>query len=135
MSTQAIPFLITILPEKQELLELNFNVCINPDGTALVTDNKNKSTKIEALFSGSVDRLQIGAILNSLQHINSSLNDTTRPYAEISVHTSSIYCTNVLNEWIYKWTPDFSTKPNGDLLDQLYPLLLSLQNLEILWSL
>ena len=135
MSTQAIPFLITILPEKQELLELNFNVYVNPDGTALVIDNKNKNTKIEAFFAGTTDRLHIAAILNSLQVINSSLNDTTRPYAEITVHTSSIYCTNTLNEWIHKWAPDFSTKPNGDLLELLYPLLLSLKNMEIFWEL
>ena len=135
MSTQAIPFLITILPEKQELLELTFTVFINSDGTARVINNKNKTTQVEALFAGTVDRLQIGAILNSLLLINSSLNDTTRPYAEITVHTSSIYCTNTLNEWIYKWAPDFSSKPNGDLLLQLHPLLLSLQNLEIMWCL
>jgi len=45
-----------------------------------------------------------------------------KKFVQITLHTSSIYCYNLLNEWIELWTKDetISQRPNSDLLQQVY---------------
>ena len=138
MTTILAPFLLDIDPDKKELLELSY--CVYARGTentwsSVLIDNKNNQTKLgEIVSGGNLARMELLAILKSLEWLNNILNVKMKSYADITVFTNSIYCTNVLKEWIHLWVPsNFEGKPNSDLLIKIFPLLGLLEHLKISW--
>ena len=96
-------------------------------------DNKNNQIKLdETVPGGNLARMELMAILKSLGRLHLLLNDKMKSYADITVFTNSIYCTNVLKEWIYLWEPSkFEGRPNSDLLIEIFPLLSLFEHLNI----
>ena len=138
MSITVAPFLMDIHPDKKELLELSYSVYAR--GTentwsSMMIDNKNNQIKLdETVPGGNLARMELMAILKSLGRLHLLLNDKMKSYADITVFTNSIYCTNVLKEWIYLWEPSkFEGRPNSDLLIEIFPLLSLFEHLNISW--
>lgn len=132
-----IPFMCEIPEDKKKLLELKYTVyCDTTDENwaYMIVDNNNKKTIVkgqgdESTFKHTPDRLKLIAILEAVQNIFDKLEEELKAHVNIEVYTDSVYCTNVLREWMYKWVDtDFDNKPNADLLPDAYELMHEYKN-------
>ena len=133
MSITTIPFMCEIPEDKKKLLELKYTVYCDTtkDNWAyMIVDNNNKKTIAKGPSGeNDADRCKLIAILEAVQTIFDKLEEELKPHVNIEVYTDSVYCTNTLREWIYKWVEtNFENKPNADLLPDAYELLHEYKN-------
>jgi ribonuclease HI len=112
------------------LLELKFNIyvsCKPQEYAAVIVDNKHKKTVIkQAIQESNLQRVELLAIIDILQHMLEKFDEKTKSYLCVTYYTDSIYCGNILNEWLAKWQPtNFTGRPNADLLGRLVTIVSS----------
>jgi ribonuclease HI len=136
----AVDFIQDIPADKKYLLELKFNIflsCKSQQYAAVIVDNKHKKTIIkQAIEETILQRVELLAILDVLQHMLEKFDEKTKSYLCVTLYTDSIYCGNILNEWLTKWQPtNFANRPNADLLMRLVELVTAYgENLSIHYS-
>jgi len=123
-----IPFMCEIPEDQKRLLELKYSVycdAINDKWCYLIVDNNNKKTIVKGSdTSNDADRLKLIAILNSFENIYSNHDEQLHNHVNIEVYTDSVYCTNVLREWVFKWVSNnFDKRPNADLLPAAHTVM------------
>ena len=72
----------------------------------IVDINENK-TVIDAKEENTNElKIELTGIIESLKWISNHTEQKYKKFVQIILHTSSIYCYNLLNEWIELWTKD-----------------------------
>ena len=88
----------------------------------LVVDINENKTIIDAKEENTNSlRIELIGIIESLKWVSNHTEQKYKKFVQITLNTSSIYCYNILNEWLDLWIKDetISTRPNSDLLIQL----------------
>lgn len=128
----AVDFIQEIPADKKYLLELKFNVfvscSVSSNGSqwaCVIVDNKHKKTVMKQKETETnQQRCECIAIHTVLSHMLNKFDEKTKSYLCITLYTDSIYCGNVLNEWLHKWRGNnFANRPNADLLALLVDVI------------
>jgi ribonuclease HI len=132
----SLSFVTKPTEEEKKIRKLKYNIFVNgkviSEGTGtlgtgswafLVVDINENKTVIDAKEENTNElRIELTGIIESLKWISNHTEQKYKKFVQIILHTSSIYCYNLLNEWIELWTKDetISQRPNLDLLQQVY---------------
>ena len=135
-------FLTNISPEHKDLLELTYSLFT--DGYSgswccIIVDNKGSKQCLQGSVAEDMDknnRMELFAIIKGFEAIESKLTVKSKNYATVQVFCESTYCTNVLKDWIFKWSEEnFENRPNKDLLIKAWSYVQKFQKrLEVQWT-
>jgi len=125
-------FIEKLSPEKKKMRELKFQLythgaetrdSITGWASLIVDKNENKTFLCGEEQFDNPNRVHLYSILEGLNWIYSQVDKKYREYIVVNLFTDSVYCVNILKEWIQKWTEEGEEKvlerPNGDLILKL----------------
>jgi ribonuclease HI len=125
-------FIIPISDEKKRMKELKYQIyikgnCFQNNGNWAVIILNSKSEKKElngTSMNTTLERMELYGLVQALKFIINQNNKKDQKHIKIVTYTESIYCTNVLKEWIHIWKKErFINRPNSDLLQECVELL------------
>lgn len=147
-------FITSVTPEKKKKRELKYTLYThgscggsdNPDEVnsnnkvggwaSIILDKNEKQFTISDKEENTTDnRMEMVAIIEGLNWIYTSVEQKYRKYITITLFSDSVYCVNIIKDWIHRWEKDESieTRPNSDLLKQLLDVLNKV-NIEVRWT-
>jgi len=118
-------FVIPISDEKRRIKELKYQIyikglAIEHKGTwnVIIVNNKNEKVSFNGTSNNATsDRMELYALTEGIKYILQQHIDEEQKYVKISCYTESVYCLNIIKEWIHIWKKErFINRPNGDLL-------------------
>jgi ribonuclease HI len=126
--TKPSNFVVSISEEKKRIKDLKFNLFIkgnsfNHKGSwcSIIQTSKNEKFTLNGESSNTnTDRMELFALNEGIKKILLTVDEKDYKHVKIIVYTESVYCTNVMKEWIQIWKKErFINRPNIDLLQQI----------------
>jgi len=125
-------FIVPISEEKKRMKELKYQIyvkgnCIQNNGSwaTIILNAKLEKTELKGNSSNTtLERMELYGLVQALKWIMKQHTEKDQKHIKIIVYTESVYCTNVLKEWIHIWKKErFINRPNSDLLQECLQLL------------
>ncbi len=125
-------FIVPISEEKKRIKELKYQIYVkgsilqnNGNWAVIILNAKSETTVLKGESNNTtLERMELYGLVEALKWIIKQYNEKDQKHVKITVYTESIYCTNVLKEWIHVWKKErFINRPNSDLLQDCIQLL------------
>jgi ribonuclease HI len=129
-------FIEKLSPEKKKMRELKFQLYTHGSDhqesttgwASLILDkNENKTFLCGEEHFDNPNRVHLYSIIEGLNWIYNQVDQRYRQYIVVNLFSDSVYCVNILKEWLQKWIEEGEEKvlerPNGDLMISLHDLL------------
>jgi ribonuclease HI len=121
-------FVISISEEKKRIKDLKYTVYVKGNSKSykgcwysLIVNNKGEKVTLKGDSNNTnTDRMELIAINESIKSILLNSNPNDYKFIKIQIYTESIYCTNIIKEWMNMWKRErFINRPNSDILQEL----------------
>jgi ribonuclease HI len=118
-------FVIPISDEKRRIKELKYQLYIKGSAidhkgfwNIIILNNKNEKILLNGTSNNATcDRMELYGLTEGIKYILQQHPEEEQKYVKINCYTESIYCLNIIKEWIQIWKKErFINRPNGDLL-------------------
>jgi ribonuclease HI len=126
--TKSNNFVISISEEKKRIKDLKYTIYVKGNSKAykgcwytIIINNKGEKVVLKGDSNNTnTDRMELIAINESIKSILSNSNPNDYKYIKMQIYTESIYCTNIIKEWMNIWKKErFINRPNSDILQEL----------------
>jgi ribonuclease HI len=153
----SIDFVQKVKPEKKKIRELTYNVytngCVDEKTNngawafQVIDRYERKNILCNKVENTTKAEMDLCSILESIKWIIKDTGDNTgsstiivrKPedisYICINLYSTSIYCVNIIREWLDKWIieDNFESRPNHVLLREIHQLIKQIK-FSITWS-